>query len=96
MDLSKSYEYFQPEKRRNTQSDAAGGHRRFVLRLIMGELHGVEQVFLHLVVRPVGGVMLGGLQQGTEVQHSLDVGIVEVLLDNLPPELDVTSSTAKG
>ena len=43
----------------------------------------LEQVFLHLVVRPVGGVMLGGLQQGTEVQHSLDVGIVEVLLDLL-------------
>ena len=41
------------------------------------------------MVRPIGGVVLSGLQQSAEVQHGLDEGIVEVLLDNLPPELDV-------
>ena len=72
----------------NAERNTTGGDRGLVGGLFVGELHGIPQVFLGLQVAPVGGIVLGGLQQGTEVEDSLDEGARHMLLDDFPAQLD--------
>ena len=74
------------------QRNIAGRDRSFFLCLIVGKVHGGKEVLLHLIVRPICGIVLRVLKACAEVEHSLYIGVIQMLLDNRPPQVDVVNA----
>ena len=83
---------YETNRRSDAERDAACGDRRFVRRLFMRKLHGIEKILSRLDVRPIRRIVLRAFKQRTEVKYRLHVRAVHVLFHDFAAKFNAVNA----